>query len=146
MSDESKIEMAMQAMRLALRVIAGYADCLHDEGKGPPDSCQCPVCVARRALSTEMALDWRFVSYLDYRRSTMPRERDLVEAWKAYLHQDRGGGTRVDQVMSQIIGEHPTARDWYVATSVIQWLGTNCGLTVLESAGFKYDWDRTRGK
>jgi len=29
-------------------------------------------------------------------------------------------------------------RDWYVATSVIQWLATNVGMTVLEAAGFKY--------
>jgi hypothetical protein len=32
----------------------------------------------------------------------------------------------------------PSARDWYVATSVIQWLATNVGMTVLEAAGFKY--------
>jgi hypothetical protein len=147
MSDEPKIELAIQSLRLALQSIAGYADCMHDEGSGSPSHCTCPVCVARRALSTEDAIDWRFTSYMDYRRNTMPRERDIVEAWKAYLRQNRGGrpgGAGVDLVMSQIIGDDPSVRDWYVATSVIQWLATNCGMCVLEQAGFKYDWDRTR--
>lgn len=139
MPDETKLELAVQSLRLALQSIAGYADCMHDEGHGPPHSCRCPVCVARVALATADAVDWRFVSY---RRCTMPRERDIVEAWKAYLKRDRGGGSSMDLVMSQIIGDAPSVRDWYVATSVIQWLATNCGMTVLEQAGFKYDWDR----
>lgn len=144
MSDDPKIELALQAMRLALRCIAGYSDCMHDEGPGSPVDCQCPVCTARRALATEEAVDWRFASHLDYRRATMPREREIVAAWRAYLQQNRGGGSQTDHVMSQIIGDAPSPRDWFVATSVIQWLATNCGMTVLEQAGFKYDWDRDR--
>lgn len=34
--------------------------------------------------------------------------------------------------------ESPSARDWFVATSVVQWLATNVGMSVLEAAGFKY--------
>ena len=49
------------------------------------------------------------------------------------------------QLLAQILKDDhiPSARDWYVATSVIQWLATNVGMTVLEAAGFKYQqWDQ----
>ena len=141
---DQPIELALQAMRLALQSISGYSDCLHDEGNGSPAQCQCPIHVARRALSTEQATDWRFVSFMDYRRQTNPRENDIVEAWKAYLRQERGTGHDADRIMSQVIGDAPSVRDWFVATSVIQWLATNCGMSVLERAGFRYDWERTR--
>lgn len=144
MSDAPKLELALQSMRLALRDIANYGECTHD---GEGSECACPVCVAKRALATEDAIDWRFVSYMDYRRSTMPRERDIVESWKAYLKRaGTGPDSRPDITMSQIIGDMPTVRDWYVATSVIQWLATNCGMSVLDGAGFGYDWNRRRNK
>jgi len=142
---DQPIELALQSLRLAMQAIAGYSDCMHDEeNNGGPPQCQCPVCIARRALDTESAVDWRFVSFMDFRRQTNLRERDIVEAWKEYLHRNRGGGAALDHVMSQIIGDAPSVRDWFVATSVIQWLATNCGMSVLERAGFKYDWDRNR--
>jgi hypothetical protein len=50
-----------------------------------------------------------------------------------------------DHLLSQILKDDhiPSARDWYVATSVIQWLATNVGMTVLEAAGFKYQqWEQ----
>ncbi len=142
--DPRRVELAIQSMRHALRDIASYGDCMHSEDRGEP-GCTCPVCVAKQALATEDAIDWRFISHMDYRRSTMPRERDIVEAWKAYLKRAGSGPeSRPDMTMSQIIGDEPSVRDWYVATSVIQWLATNCGMLVLEAAGFKYDWERRR--
>jgi hypothetical protein len=144
--DSQNLELAIQSMRHALRDIANYGDCLHSEHHGDP-GCTCPVCVAKKALATEDAIDWRFVSHMDYRRATMPRERDMVEAWKAYLKRaGTGPDSRPDLVLSQIIGDAPSVRDWYVATSVLQWLATNCGMSVLEAAGFKYDWDRGRSR
>lgn len=145
MSDHKQTDLVIQALRNALKDVANYSDCLHDEsghGTGPKD-CQCPVHVARRALATEKAIDWRFVSYMDYRRDTNPRERDIVAAWKAYISKPYSAG--MDGTMSQIIGDEPSVRDWYVATSIIQWLATNCGMSVLEAAGFKYDWEKRRG-
>ena len=143
MAENEKIDLALQSMRHALRAIADYCDCMHDEGSGSPDGCHCPVCIAKKALKTEQAIDWRFVSHLDYRRNTMPRERDIVESWKTYLKR-KAGSMEPDITMSAIIGDEPTPRDWFVATSVIQWLATNCGMSVLEGAGFKYDWERKR--
>ena len=52
-----------------------------------------------------------------------------------------------DDLLSKILKDDrvPSARDWYVATSVIQWLATNVGMTVLEGAGFKYQqWEQDR--
>ncbi len=141
--DSQKVELALESMRNALHAIASD-DCLYDEFGESKSDCRCPVCVAKRALATADAIDWRFVSHMDYRRQTMPRERDIVEAWKAYLKRQSTPG-RCDVVMSQIIGDEPSVRDWYVATSVIQWLATNCGMSVLEAAGFSYNWERKRG-
>jgi hypothetical protein len=143
MPNEERIELALQSMRHALRAIADYGDCLNSEGHRGETDCTCPVCVAKKALKTEDAIDWRFVSHMDYRRNSMPRERDIVESWKAYLKRKIGSGGP-DITMSAIIGDEPTPRDWYVATSVIQWLATNCGMSVLDGAGFKYDWDGKR--
>lgn len=70
-------------------------------------------------------------------------KRDIVAAWKAYISKPYSAG--MDGTMSQIIGDEPSVRDWYVATSIIQWLATNCGMSVLEAAGFKYDWEKRRG-
>jgi hypothetical protein len=56
-------------------------------------------------------------------------------------------GGSPDHLLSNILREEktPSARDWYVATSVIQWLATNVGMTVLEAAGFSYQqWEQDR--
>lgn len=136
MSDDFKrTELAIQTLRHAMQQIAQYGPCL---GEGT-SSCNCPVHVAKRALATEEKLDWRFDSYLAYRRNSMPRELAIVEAWKAYLKRKPGQGSP-DSMLSAIIGDEPSVRDWYVATSMIQWLATNCGMSVLDAAGFKYDW------
>ncbi len=142
-TDNQKTELALQAMKHALQAIANYGDCLHDEdgGAGQPD-CQCPVHTAKRALVTEDAVDWRFSSHMDFRRNTMPRERDIVDAFRDYLKRQGGGSP--DVKLSQIIGDDPSVRDWYVAVSVVQWLATNCGMSVLDRAGFRYDWNRKR--
>lgn len=145
MSNESdhvkRLETALYGFRDALKNIANYGGCMHSEdgaARTADARCTCPICVAKRAITPEACADWRFSSHLEYRRSTHPREYAMIEAWKAYL------GRNPDNTMQQIIGEEPSDRDWYVATSVIQWLATNCGMSVLDKAGFSYDWNRKK--
>lgn len=62
----------------------------------------------------------------------------MVASFRAYMES---GGQDPDHRLGQILREHRcdvTRRDWYVAVSVIQWLATNIGSTVLEGAGYKY--------
>lgn len=139
--DAQKLELAIMSMRHALKAVANYGDCLNSEDYAGKDDCTCPVCVAKKALRVENAIEWRFVGHMDYRRATMLRERDIVEAWKTYLKRQQAGP---DVTLSHILGDMPSVRDWYIATSVIQWLATNCGMSILEQAGFKYDWERSR--
>lgn len=137
--DTRRNDLALQAMQHALRSIVAYGDCQHDDGRGPPPNCTCPICVARGALRTEEALDWRYQGHLAYRCNTHPREARIIAAWKAYLQRKPGSGSP-DTTLSGIIGDDPTPRDWYIATTIVQWLATNCGMSVLDAAGFKYDW------
>lgn len=145
-NDQRAIDTAMQSMQNALRSIAQYGDCMHDESgtDSPPKGCQCPVCIARKALSADEKIDWRFDGHMAYRRLTNRREADIIDAWKAYLQRKAGTGSP-DATFSSLIGDDVSVRDWYVAASLIQWLATNCGMSVLEAAGFKYDFDRKRG-
>lgn len=67
----------------------------------------------------------------------------MQAAWMKLANSNQGGP---DHLLSKGIlndGSAPSARDWYVATSVIQWLATTVGMTVLEGAGFKYaQWEQ----
>jgi hypothetical protein len=126
--------------RIARRGECDYHDC--DE-KSQPKPCDCPRCVAIAAL--EASKNWRFHSALwDRTRSGhWPREAKMHAAWMKLATSSRDP----DQLLSQILGEDhaPSARDWHVATSVIQWLATNVGMTVLEAAGFSYQqWEQDR--
>lgn len=124
-------------MDLALRAIANYGDCLHQDH---PDEtavvCQCPVCVAKRALETET--DWRYISNHEYRQGTNPREAALMAAWRRYMKGIGDGAP--DHKLRQILGfEEVTSHDWLVAATVIQWLATNIGSSLLYETGYRYD-------
>jgi hypothetical protein len=119
-----------------------YAD--HSD-KDKPKPCDCPRCVALAALAASKS--WRFQGshYERTQQGGWPREAKMQSAWAKYASQHRDP----DVLLSQILGDDraPSARDWYVATSVVQWLATNCGMTILEAAGFKYaQWDEDRAE
>jgi hypothetical protein len=124
----------------ALWRIAHRGDCEYLDEESRPKPCDCPRCVAIAAL--ESAKNWRFhgAYYERTQKDHWPREAKMHAAWmKLATTQDP------DRLLSQILkDEHlPSARDWYVATSAIQWLATNVGMTVLEGAGFKYQqWEQ----
>lgn len=132
----------------ALWRIAHRGDCeYYDDEKNRPKPCDCPRCVAIAAL--EAAKNWRFHGALYDRTQSghWPREAKMHAAWMKLANRSGGGGNDPDHLLSQILKDDhaPSARDWYVATSVIQWLATNVGMTVLEVAGFKYQqWDQDR--
>lgn len=132
------------AMRNALRSIIFYnGECYREDDPNNPSPCECPICVAKAALEGEE--DWRFQGYSPQRRLTMPREMAMVEAWKHYFKNSAGSsnGTSapMDKILAQILGveqDTVTERDWYVATSIVQWLATNVGQRILSDAGYTY--------
>jgi hypothetical protein len=140
-------EQGLRILDNALWRIAHRGDCEYDDGERRPKLCDCPCCVARAAL--EAAKNWRFHgSFWERARSDhWPREVKMHAAWMKIATSNPGGP---DRLLSQILKQdQASAHDWYVATSVIQWLATNVGMMVLEAAGFKYQqWDQdcTDGK
>jgi hypothetical protein len=125
--------------RIAHRGDCEYYDC-GDASR--PKPCDCPRCVAVAAL--EAAKNWRFhgAHHDRTQKGHWPREAKMHAAW---MKLATAGREDPDRLLCQILKdeETPSARDWYVATSVIQWLATNVGMTVLEAAGFKYQqWDQ----
>ena len=132
----------------AAQRIAHRGDCEYYDAHERPKPCDCPRCVAISAL--ESAKNWRFHGAL-YERTQKsdlwPREVKMHAAWMKLASGSGRAGNDPDHLLSQILKDDgaPSARDWYVATSVIQWLATNVGMTVLEAAGFKYQqWDQDR--
>lgn len=138
-------ERQLRVLTGVLRAIAARTDCDYAGGleSERPTPCPCPRCEARAALETEAL--WRFEGRGAERTATMPRERKIVAAWREYCSPG-GDVTKADFRLAQILGEGdrergfemPTARDWYVATSVIQWMATNVGQSLLEAAGYRY--------
>lgn len=134
------------AMRNALRsIIFHNGDCerLDERRRDPEVLCDCSVCIAKAALANEE--DWRFIGWNPERRFSMPRELAIVEAWKRYFKRSGGkadGTSRpIDAMLAQILGldsDSISERDWYVATTVVQWLATNVGQCVLFDAGYEY--------
>lgn len=132
------------AMRNALRSILFHnGECYRqDEPTNADRLCECPICIAKAALENEE--DWRFMGWNPERRFSMPRELAMVEAWKYYFKRSAGraNGTSapMDGMLAQILGvdaDSVSARDWYVATTVVQWLATNVGQCVLLDAGYR---------
>lgn len=132
-----ELEHKVRLLDNALWNIARRGECEYqDFPKDAPKPCDCPVCVAKSALAS--AEDWRYIGALHERTTngTWPREAKIHKAWKDLID---------DFKLASILQEKtvPSARDWYVATSIVQWLATNVGMTVLEAAGFKYQqWDQ----
>jgi hypothetical protein len=136
-------EQGLRILDNALWRIARRGDCeYYDDEKSRPKPCDCPRCVATAAL--EAAKNWRFhgTYYERVQSGNWPRETKMHAAWMK-LATSSGNP---DQLLSKAIlneDHRPSARDWYVATSVIRWLATAVGMTVLEAAGFKYQqWDQ----
>lgn len=149
MDETNTTTRAMHAMQRALRQIANSGDCSYYDEKEKPKPCDCPVCVAKAVLETNT--DWRFRGRGFERTATNPREQKIVTAWRAYM--TGGPADRSDFKLAQVLGEadengaraYPTVRDWFVATTVVQWLATNVGQSILEAAGYKYDqYDQDR--
>lgn len=141
-------EHGLRILDNALWRIARHGDCDYlDNEESRPTPCDCPRCIAVAALET--AKNWRFhgAHHARIGNSTFPRETRMQASW-VKLASDGPRRGAPDQLLSQILNEEgrsPSVRDWYVATSVIQWLATNVGMTVLEGAGFKYQqWDQGR--
>ena len=119
----------------------------------------CTPCRARQVLADVRAWRYggsmkepsrRFVGALHYRTSNgwNPREAKIHAAWTKHMEtwgSDRTlGNVLTDRSPGQPDGirDWPSARDWYVATSVVQWLATNVGLSILEAAGWSYtQWE-----
>jgi hypothetical protein len=137
-------EQGLRILDNALWRIARRGDCeYYDDEKNRPKPCDCPHCVAAAAL--EAAKNWRFhgAHHTRTQSDSCPREVKMHSSWMKLATSNRDP----DQLLSQILKDDhvPSARDWYVATSVIQWLATNVGMTVLEGAGFKYQqWEQDR--
>jgi hypothetical protein len=137
------------AMRNALRsIIFHNGECYRQDEPNNTEPCECPICIASAALAGEE--DWRFMGYKPERRQSMPRELAMHAAWKRYFTRSAGAadGTTapMDKLLAQILGNDDrydrdsiTDRDWYVATTVVQWLATNVGQSILFDAGYKYE-------
>ena len=139
-------EQGLRILDNALWRIAHQGDCEYEDSdeNSRPSPCGCARCTAIAAL--QAAKNWRFHGALWERTQSgnWPRETKMHAAWMK-LVTSHGGSP--DCLLASILKEEltPSARDWYVATSVIQWLATNVGMTVLEAAGFSYQqWDQDR--
>ncbi len=122
------------------------------DGYAKTDPCGCRPCHVRRVLAE--VHDWRFggsreepsrrfvgAMFERTKDGWWPREAKIHQAWASYLTDRQGGNP--DLTFGRILSsserpDWPSARDWYVATSVVQWLATSCGMAVLEAAGFEY--------
>lgn len=133
-------EQSLRILDNALWRIAHRDGCEYACSEERTSPCDCPHCVASAAL--EAGRNWRFHGshWERTQRGYWPREVKMQAAWmKLATSSDP------DYLLTQILNDTtaPSARDWYVATSVIQWLATNVGMTVLEAAGFKYQqWEQ----
>jgi hypothetical protein len=143
------LEHSLRVLDSALWRIAHGSDCDYYDAKDRPSPCDCKICEAKAALAATR--DWRYVGSHHARVTSgfNPREAKIHAAWKKLVGDRELAQILYDGPYSGGEPSHfmaaPTTRDWYVATSVVQWLATNVGMTVLEAAGFKYDqWDQDR--
>lgn len=146
MSQDQDQEQGLRILDNALWRIARRGDCEYHDEKERPRPCDCPRCLAIAAL--EATKNWRFHGALHERTQSAawPREVKMHAAWMKLASRDRDPDTLLSLILRE--DRAPTARDWYVATSVVQWLATNVGMTVLEAAGFRYqqhEQDRADG-
>ena len=154
------LENAVERLDDFVRELAGddcYGSDYGGDYGGEADKCDCRPC--RAVLVLKEVYDWRFGGSVEqpsrrfegamFRRTETgwnPRETKIHRAWTREM-----GRQDADRYLGAILSndhqsgngssasiDWPTARDWYVATSVVQWLATNCGMAVLEGAGFEY--------
>lgn len=133
---KEQLDRQLGTMQLALRQIAN-GDCEWPDEPAEQGPCMCNVCVAKRALKTDE--NWRFRGAHATRLDTghNPRENAIVGAWQRYM-QSGVGQPHADCKLQQLIDSPPTERDWYVASSIVQWLATNVGQCILSEAGYQY--------
>jgi hypothetical protein len=143
---DTHLEQQIRILDAALTHIASRAgDCAYEgePARDRPRPCDCARCVALSAQ--EATKSWRFHGS-HYARAmnpaAWPREAKMHAAWSNKMD---------DHLLAKILREHehdempaPSPRDWYVATSVVQWLATNVGMeSILAQAGFKYvQWEQ----
>lgn len=136
------------AMRNALRSIVFHnGDCMRFDEPDRAEPCECAVCIAKGALQGEE--EWRFMGYNPTRRVNSPREAAIHAAWAHYFKRAAGAanGTSgpMDGLLAQILfgergrADEVTERDWYVATTIVQWLATNVGQCILFDAGYIHE-------
>jgi hypothetical protein len=129
-----------------------YSECQAEDADYP----KCTTCRAKEILESISAWRFggstevpsrRFVGSMHYRTENgwNPREAKIHRAWAKYMERYGPPDYTLGQILTDRspgqpdgVRDWPTARDWYVATSVVQWLVTNCGSTILEQAGWKY--------
>lgn len=141
----SMLENAVRTLDATLYDIAHrHGDCCeYDSGRRDGEKCDCPVCMARSALKA--VEDWRYGGFKERPANRYlgamaerltnwyyPREVKIHAAWSKWSDDFKLASILRDRCPA------PSARDWYVATSVVQWLATNVGMGILEAAGFKY--------
>lgn len=144
------LEQAVRTLDNALWRIAHGRDCeYYGNDASRPQPCDCQVCEAKAALAATR--DWRYIGSHHGRVTSgyNPREAKIWTAWKKLVDDQKLGTILYDGPYSNGSPAYgvptPSTRDWYVATSVVQWLATNVGMTVLEAAGFKYvQYDQDR--
>lgn len=137
---DADLEVSVGLLTEALYQIANGHDCDYVLERERPDPCPCARCVAKRAV--ERVGDWRYLGARSGRTRTNPRERKMVAAWRAEV-----GDAKLAQVLADDSADPvlPTVRDWFVASTVVQWLATNVGMEVLRKAGFEYaGWEADR--
>lgn len=139
---DEQIQIEIATLRAALKEIASDSDCSYMDEKERPDPCDCPACTAKRALKG-YAGHWRFVGNHPNRIPHNPRERLLVEEWRSYMTEY---GPEADDKFRQIVGLAPTPRDWFVATTIIQWLATNVGSSLITQAAAALRREQEEGK
>lgn len=125
----------------------GRCDWCHDEGC----TLEKPYCETQKARRARRELDRLMnppLESLHPERLRNPAERIYHEVWAKDNTRSPGwnsGFTTLEWILCPEGQRHPspvTHRDAQVATSVIQWLGTNCGLALVREAERRINEER----
>lgn len=122
----------VQRLESGLEFLRDRVSSCIDDGYQSDSPCgHCDYCTVNRLLKPEPYFEWRYRGYMHARIEHNPRERRIIHAF----------AERVKDEEFQLImgtGNPVNARDWLVASTIVQWLATNVGMGVLEQAGFEY--------
>ena len=159
----ARLEHTVDVLEAYVAWRAGF-DCYGcDYSDGPPgnDGQKCEVCAAEAALERVRSWRWGGSTETPSRRfegamygrilaGWDPRETKMHRAWAEFMPKY---ATDPDRLLALVLTDRsvpvpgalfeppldwPTPRDWYVATSVVQWLATTVGSSILQQAGWKY--------